>query len=175
MKKFWLTLPFALVAALIIVFFVALRDESDSSILESALLNQPLPDRPLKLLDGNEMIDLKAVAADGPFLLNIWGTWCPACRTEHPVLNELAAQGVRIVGVNYKDEPLAAKKWLIELHNPYFLNVEDPIGDYALDLGVYGAPETYFIDQQGIIRHRVVGEITRTDWRQSLQQIWESL
>ncbi|WP_119395584.1 DsbE family thiol:disulfide interchange protein [Salinibius halmophilus] len=175
MKKVWLLLPFTFVFALIVVFFFALRDETDSSILESALLNQPLPERPLKLLDGDEMINLAEVAQDGPFLLNIWGTWCPACRTEHPVLNELAAQGIRIVGVNYKDEPLAAKKWLIELHNPYFLNVEDPIGNYGLDLGVYGAPETYFIDGQGIIRHRVVGEVTRTMWREELQSIWESL
>lgn len=175
MKKLWLLLPFTLVFALIVIFFIALRDESDSSELVSALLNQPLPDRQLKLLDGDQMVDLRQEAENGPFLLNIWGTWCPACRTEHPVLNELASQGVRIVGVNYKDEPLPAKKWLIELHNPYFLNVEDPTGDYALDLGVYGAPETYFVDAQGIIRHRVVGEITRTDWRESLQQIWESL
>ena len=93
-----------------------------------------------------------------PALVNVWATWCVACKVEHPVLNRLAAQGVVIHGVNYKDDNAAALKWLNEFHDPYQLNIRDERGSLGLDLGVYGAPETFLIDKQGILRWSFVEE-----------------
>lgn len=84
------------------------------------------------------------------------GTWCPSCKVEHPYLNQLAEQGVVIYGINYKDDNAAALKWLAEFHNPYQLDIRDEQGSLGLDLGVYGAPETFLIDAKGIIRYKHV-------------------
>jgi cytochrome c biogenesis protein CcmG/thiol:disulfide interchange protein DsbE len=81
-----------------------------------------------------------------PVLLNVWATWCPTCRAEHQYLNQLSAQGVRVVGLNYKDDRQKAIVWLKELGNPYSLSLFDGDGMLGLDLGVYGAPETFLID-----------------------------
>ncbi|WP_122448128.1 DsbE family thiol:disulfide interchange protein, partial [Pseudomonas viridiflava] len=81
-----------------------------------------------------------------PALVNVWATWCIACRVEHPVLNRLAQQGVLIYGVNYNDTNADALKWLKDFHDPYRLNIRDDEGSLGLNLGVYGAPETFLID-----------------------------
>jgi cytochrome c biogenesis protein CcmG/thiol:disulfide interchange protein DsbE len=104
-----------------------------------------------------------------PALLNVWATWCFSCRVEHPYLLELAAQGVVIYGLNYKDEPEKAAQWLVDLGNPYTETIVDQRGDFGLDLGVYGAPETYVIDADGIIRHRHVGVVNAQVWTEQLQ------
>ncbi|HHJ1518884.1 TPA: thiol:disulfide interchange protein DsbE, partial [Pseudomonas aeruginosa] len=108
-------------------------------------------------------------------LVNVWGTWCPSCRVEHPELTRLAEQGVVIYGINYKDDNAAAIKWLNELHNPYLLSISDADGTLGLDLGVYGAPETYLIDKQGIIRHKIVGVVDQKVWREQLAPLYQQL
>ncbi|OLQ26807.1 thiol:disulfide interchange protein, partial [Pseudomonas aeruginosa] len=110
-----------------------------------------------------------------PALVNVWGTWCPSCRVEHPELTRLAEQGVVIYGINYKDDNAAAIKWLNELHNPYLLSISDADGTLGLDLGVYGAPETYLIDKQGIIRHKIVGVVDQKVWREQLAPLYQQL
>ncbi len=94
-----------------------------------------------------------------PVLLNVWATWCPTCRAEHQYLNQLSAQGIRVVGMNYKDDRQKAISWLKELGNPYALSLFDGDGMLGLDLGVYGAPETFLIDGNGIIRYRHAGDL----------------
>jgi cytochrome c biogenesis protein CcmG/thiol:disulfide interchange protein DsbE len=145
----------------------------DPSELPSALIGKPFPAFSLPALDNPEhtlsVDDLK----DKPALVNVWATWCPSCRHEHPVLNKLAEAGVVIHGINYKDQREPAQKWLRELHNPYQLNIEDAKG--GLDLGVYGAPETFFIDARGIIRHKYVGAIDERIWREKLAPIYQEL
>ncbi|WP_163021312.1 DsbE family thiol:disulfide interchange protein, partial [Pseudomonas viridiflava] len=101
-----------------------------------------------------------------PALVNVWATWCMACRVEHLVLNRLAQQGVLIYGVNYKDTNADALKWLKDFHDPYRLNIRDDEGSLGLNLGVYGAPETFLIDAKGVIRHKYVGVIDDTVWRE---------
>ena len=124
-----------------------------------------LPNFELPLLIGEEGKTISRADLLGePFLLNIWATWCPSCRHEHPYFLELAAQGINIVGVDYKDERNAALEWLEKLKNPYSVVIFDEAGSLALDLGVYGAPETYLVDAEGIIRYRHVGVVDRKVW-----------
>ncbi|MNZ33522.1 Thiol:disulfide interchange protein DsbE [compost metagenome] len=91
------------------------------------------------------------------------------------MLNKLAQMGVTIHGVNYKDDNAAALKWLKEFHNPYQLDIRDEQGSLGLDLGVYGAPETFLIDKDGIIRHKFVGVIDEVVWREQLAPLYQSL
>ncbi len=142
---------------------------NDPSLLPSALLDQPLPtfeaaslDDPRRLITTN---DLKGEVA----LLNVWATWCPTCRAEHEMLNGLADEGIIIYGVNYKDEPGKARGWLATLGNPYRFNINDQAGQLGIDLGVYGAPETFLLDAEGVIRYRHVGAIDERVWRRDFE------
>ena len=95
------------------------------------------------------------------WLLNVWASWCGACRVEHPALMDLAATGmVPIVGLNYKDERADGKAWLQQFGNPYRVSVVDSDGRIGIDYGVYGVPETFVIDRQGIVRLKHVGPLT---------------
>jgi cytochrome c biogenesis protein CcmG/thiol:disulfide interchange protein DsbE len=96
------------------------------------------------------------------WLLNVWASWCAPCREEHPLFNALSQKKlVPIVGLNYKDNPEAAKKWLGALGDPYLLTVIDPDGRVGVDYGVYGVPETFVIDKGGVIRHKHIGPLTQ--------------
>ena len=108
-----------------------------------------------------------------PLLLNVWATWCPTCRAEHQYLRQLALEGVRVVGVNYKDNRQQANAWLRELGNPYIINLDDGDGMFGLDLGVYGAPETFLIDGNGVIRYRHAGELNAEVWEREMKPLWE--
>jgi len=95
------------------------------------------------------------------WLLNVWASWCVACRDEHPVLVELAKKKtVPIVGLNYKDKPEEGRAWLKQFGDPYTLSVMDRDGRVGIDYGVYGVPETFLIDKQGVIRFKQIGPVT---------------
>jgi cytochrome c biogenesis protein CcmG, thiol:disulfide interchange protein DsbE len=95
------------------------------------------------------------------YLLNVWATWCVSCRAEHHTLVQLSrANKVEIVGLNWRDERDKAKAWLQQLGDPYVINLFDPKGRTAIDLGVYGAPETFLVDRQGVIRYKLAGPVT---------------
>ena len=103
------------------------------------------------------------------YLLNVWASWCVACRQEHPFLNELTRnKTVPIIGLNYKDKRQDALGWLGSLGNPYELSLSDTDGRLGIDLGVYGVPETFVIDKQGVIRYKQIGPITPEVWEQKL-------
>ncbi|PWU30556.1 DsbE family thiol:disulfide interchange protein [Pseudomonas sp. RW407] len=173
MKRAILLLPLAIFLVVAVFLFRGLW--LDPSELPSALIDKPFPAFSLPgVLEPNKtytLADLKG----RPALVNVWGTWCPTCRFEHPVLARLAEQGVVIVGINYKDDNAAAQKWLQDLHDPYVLNIADAQGTLGLDLGVYGAPETYVIDKDGIIRHKLVGAVDEKVWREQLAPIYQRL
>lgn len=139
---------------------------NDPTLLPSVLINRPLPEfRATSLSDPSRQLttaDLKGEVA----LLNVWATWCPSCRAEHDMLRQLAGQGVVIFGVNYKDERDKALEWLRVLGDPYRFNINDEAGRVGIELGVYGAPETFLLDAQGIIRHRHVGVLDERVWQQ---------
>ena len=110
------------------------------------------------------------------YLLNVWASWCVACRQEHPFLNELArSKTVPIIGLNYKDKREDALGWLDSLGNPYELSLSDTDGRLGIDLGVYGVPETFVIDKQGIIRYKQIGPITPEVWEQKLAPLIKEL
>jgi cytochrome c biogenesis protein CcmG/thiol:disulfide interchange protein DsbE len=172
MKRLLLLLPLAVFLGVAVFLYRGLF--LDPSELPSALIGKPFPAFTLPAVEGEKQLsaaDLKGK----PALVNVWATWCVACRVEHPVLNKLSQMGVNIYGVNYKDDNAAAKKWLAEFHNPYQLNVADASGSLGLDLGVYGAPETFLIDKDGIIRHKFVGVIDERVWREQLAPLYQQL
>jgi len=95
------------------------------------------------------------------WVLNVWASWCTPCRQEHPLFNDLATKKIApIIGLNYKDESQAALKWLAELGDPYTQTVVDRDGRVGIDYGVYGVPETFIIDKQGVIRYKHIGPVT---------------
>ncbi|TBV08214.1 DsbE family thiol:disulfide interchange protein [Phytopseudomonas dryadis] len=172
MRRLILLLPLLIFLAVAVFLYRGLF--LDPAELPSALIGKPFPAFSLAAVESDRTItqdDLKGK----PSLVNVWATWCVACRVEHPVLNTLAGMGVNIHGVNYKDDNAAAQKWLRDFHDPYLLNISDPRGSLGLDLGVYGAPETFFVDAQGIIRHKYVGVIDERVWREKLAPLYQQL
>ncbi|MEL4201780.1 DsbE family thiol:disulfide interchange protein [Plesiomonas shigelloides] len=176
MKRKLLFIPLALFLILVLTFMVQLMRNAggeDPTMLESALIGKPVPPFKLESLDIPGKTYSQDVLHDGkPLLLNVWATWCPTCYAEHKYLNTLASRGVRIVGMNYKDDRKKAIAWLNELGNPYALSLYDGNGMLGLDLGVYGAPETFLIDGQGIIRYRHAGDMNETIWKREVEPLW---
>jgi cytochrome c biogenesis protein CcmG/thiol:disulfide interchange protein DsbE len=172
MRRVLLLIP--LVIFLVVAVFLYRGLFLDPSELPSALIGKPFPAFALPSVDGQGTLS-EAVFKGQPSLVNVWATWCPTCREEHAMLNRLALQGVTIHGIDYKDDSAAAQRWLAQYGNPYQLNVSDVEGSLGLDLGVYGAPETFLVDRDGIIRHKYVGEINERVWREQLAPLWAQL
>lgn len=164
MPRLRLFLPFAAFVLLSLLLFKGLS--LDPTSLPSALVGKALPDFELQELHSAEVLSRQDIIGE-PMLVNIWATWCYSCRVEHPYLLELAASGIRIVGLNYKDDGVKAVSWLEDLGDPYALTLADSEGMLGLDMGVYGAPETYVVDAQGVVRYRHVGVVD--------EQVWQSL
>ena len=165
MKRWPLLLP--LVLFLGMAAFLCKGLYLDPSALPSALIDKPFPNFSLQSVQDNRSLT-RADLLGKPALVNVWGTWCVACRAEHPVLNKLAQQGVVIHGVNYKDVNFDALNWLKDFHDPYQLNIRDEAGSLGLNLGVYGVPETFVIDKQGIVRFKHIGPVSRESMEETL-------
>lgn len=172
-KGFIFGLPLVLFLALAVL--LASRNGEDPSYLPSARLQQPVPAFSLSSLQDPERMLDPSIFQGQVSLLNVWATWCVSCLVEHPVLLNMAADGVRIIGVNYKDDRQAAQAYLRERGNPFADTVFDERGDLGLDLGVYGAPETYLIDAQGRIRYRAVGVLDAKAWLQELKPRYDAV
>lgn len=173
MRRLLLLLP--LVVFLLMAVFLFKGLFLDNENLPSALIGKPFPGFDLASVEDPERRYTREDLLGRPALVNVWATWCVACRVEHPVLNKLAEQGVVIHGVNYKDDLDSARRWLRDLHDPYVLNIFDDRGRLGLDLGVYGAPETYLIDARGIVRHKVVGVVDEKLWTRELAARYQAL
>ena len=167
-----LFLPLILFVVLALFLFRGL--ELDPKELPSALIDRPLPEFRLPSL-GQDRILSRADVTGQVGLLNVWATWCVSCRVEHPYLQLLADKGIPIYGINYKDVDADALRWLDELGNPYLANIADREGSLGLDLGVYGAPETYLVDAAGVIRYRHVGVVDERVWETILQPLYQEL
>ena len=166
MKKIINALPLVVFASLIIVLFSFLSDRDDQ--LETALIDSSFPEFKLGSLSDESRILTKQDIIKLPALINVWATWCPTCYAEHEALKVIEQTGVRIFGVNYADDPDAARRFLFERGDPYVLNILDTEGRLAIDLGVYGAPETFVIDASGDIQYRHVGAVDARVWRDTL-------
>ncbi|WP_439835659.1 DsbE family thiol:disulfide interchange protein [Aeromonas enteropelogenes] len=130
---------------------------------DEATLGRTLPAWQSENLLGGAAIDTASLKGE-PFVLNVWASWCPNCRAEHPLLGELAST-VPLYGLNYRDKGDAARAWLMEAGNPYRAVLADPDGKLALELGVYGTPETYLFDADGTLLTRHTGLLTLDIWQ----------
>jgi len=126
----------------------------------SPLIGKPAPEFTLPELKDNSRQLSHRDFQGKVSLLNVWATWCVSCRAEHPLLMQLARQGVTIYGLDYKDSREDAQRWLQRFGNPYVANAFDADGRVGIDWGVYGTPETFVIDKHGIIRHKHIGPLT---------------
>jgi cytochrome c biogenesis protein CcmG, thiol:disulfide interchange protein DsbE len=150
-----------LILFLVIAIFLAVGLKLNPKDIPSPLIGKPTPVFSAPKLNAPEQKLSTSDLTGKVWLLNVWASWCVSCREEHPVLNELAKQqAVIIIGLNYKDEPDAAKQWLATLGNPYTDSIMDRDGRIGLDYGVYGVPETFVIDKKGIVRHKHTGPVT---------------
>lgn len=164
MSRWLLFIPLILFIVLGIFLYRGLS--IDPTELPSALLNKPFPTFELSDLKQPNKRLSTADFIGKPVLVNVWATWCPSCRQEHQQLLKIAQQHkIDIVGLNYKDQRDLALAWLQQLGDPYRFVIYDEKGMLGLDLGVYGAPETYLVDAKGIIRYRHIGVITEQDWQ----------
>lgn len=135
---------------------------------DSALMAREFPTFELTTLEDPERVVDESLLEGEVTLVNVWGEWCPTCKQEMPQLLDLAEDGVRLVGVDYKDTREKGREFLAEFGNPFEVNIFDPEGDLGFDLGVYGAPETFLVDRDGIIRYHHTGYIRPEDVRETI-------
>jgi len=148
----------------VMAVFLALGLNLNPRDIPSPLIDQPAPNFSLPVLSNASQTLNKDKMLGEVWLLNVWASWCVSCRSEHPVFNQLARKKlVKIVGLNYKDEPAAAKQWLAQLGNPYNISMMDQEGRTGIDYGVYGVPETFVVDKKGIIRYKHTGPVSWQD------------
>jgi len=163
MKKIIDILPLTLFVGLIVVLFSFLSKKDGQ--LETVLIDKSFPEFSIASLSDDSEILTKDDISQLPALINVWATWCIACRVEHPFLMELKQESIlTIYGLNYKDNRNKALELLKRDGNPFEFSIYDFDGRLAIDLGVYGAPETFFIDKNGLIRERHVGVIDKKVW-----------
>jgi cytochrome c biogenesis protein CcmG, thiol:disulfide interchange protein DsbE len=157
-------LPLALFVLLGIALLIGLG--RDPSIVPSPLIGRPAPEISLPSLQDPDYSITTSELRGQPWLLNVWGTWCVGCRQEHEVLLQIAAQDkLPIIGLNWKDDSAAARRWLQELGNPYAAVAEDREGRVAIDWGVYGAPETFLIGPDGTVLYKHIAPMTLEAWQ----------
>lgn len=165
----WRLLPFGLVLGLGLLFWKGLSLNPQD--LPSPFIDKPLPRFNLPLL-GNDSHQLTTNVFRGKVtLLNVFASWCSACAEEQSFLVSLAEKGVPIYGINYKDNADEAVEWLKVFGNPYQKVGQDKTGHIALDLGVYGTPETFLIDAQGLVKYRYAGVLDETVWKREFLPI----
>lgn len=174
MKKIgWRFIPIALFLLLSLFLWRGLS--LDPHHLPSVHVGRQLPDFRIPELTDPNKVFTSSQLRNQVLLLNVWASWCEACVEEQAFMLQLARQGVPLYGLNYKDQPIDARNWLAQWGNPYNNIGQDTQGKIAIDLGVYGAPETFVIDKQGVIRYRHVGIMTAEVWEQTIAPLMHEL
>lgn len=158
-------LPVLIMAALAALLLFGLHN--DPREVPSPLIGKPAPAFDLVRLDSEGRLGVQDLHGR-PLLVNFWASWCAGCQVEHPFLMELARRGVEIVGLDYKDTDDAGRAWLARHGNPYRIIAADPEGQAGLDWGVYGVPETFVLDAQGVIVYKHIGPLTEAAWRERI-------
>ena len=161
---------------LVLVAFLAVGLKLNPREVPSPLINKSAPAFELPTVrDPDRSIGLSDLKHEVS-LFNVWASWCVSCRHEHPLLVELSRRRiVPIYGLNYKDNRADAMRWLDNLGNPYRASAFDSDGRVGIDWGVYGVPETFVVDRNGIIRHKHTGPISTEDWKNTLLPIIRDL
>ncbi|MDO5652145.1 MAG: DsbE family thiol:disulfide interchange protein [Moraxella sp.] len=161
-QKWLFIVPLLVFAGLIVMLFVrqgSVQQAGTSDIINTKASNRAVPTFNLPLLSDTTRMMSNSDLPKEPFILNVWGSWCPTCFVEHPFLMQLYDEGVPMVGVNYKDELADALGYLNKYKDPFVYSVQDYKGNLALDLGLTGAPESFIVDKNGMIRLHIVGEL----------------
>ena len=166
-----------LIFAVIATFLAwGLREGYDPKHIPSPLIGKQIPPFSLPTVEQAETFITEKDLLGDVYLLNVWATWCVSCRAEHETLVKLSRTGkVNVVGLSWKDERNKAQVWLRQLGNPYSVNLFDEKGRTAIDLGVYGAPETFLVDSKGIIRYKYAGPVTPTLLEETILPLVEQL
>lgn len=165
-----------LVGFVVLMVFLGIGLNLNPREVPSPFIGKPAPDFTLaQLHDPNKTFTPKDMQGK-VWLLNVWASWCVSCREEHPVLLDLSRSGkVPILGLNYKDPRDDALRWLKQFKDPYMLSAADNEGRVGIDYGVYGVPETFVIDKQGIIRMKHIGPVSQTSLREKILPLVEEL
>lgn len=158
-----------LLVFLILVLFFWKGLGADPRKIPSALINQPLPEFSLPSLENSSDKLNRSLFKGHISLLHVWATWCSTCKSEHPFWVDIAHhEKIPLYGLLYKDARYSAQDWLKGHQNPYKTIIEDDAGRLAMDLGVYGTPETFLIDAQGVIRYKISGPVDNRIWQQEI-------
>ena len=153
-------LPFIAFLAMTILLWVGLSNADRKNIIPSPLIDKPAPNFVLPVLGQAERLLSRSDLEGQVYLLNVWASWCYACRIEHQTITDLAKSGlVPVYGLNWKDDSADAQAWLARFGDPYRLSLADISGRTGIDFGVYGAPESFVIDGQGMIRYKYIGPL----------------
>jgi cytochrome c biogenesis protein CcmG, thiol:disulfide interchange protein DsbE len=162
-------LPLGVFVLLVIVLAVGIRHAPEKDIIASPLIGKPAPAFSLPDLSDPTRSVRSAELRGRWYLFNVWGTWCFECRAEHQTLLEVQRAAVLpIVGLDWKDDDAQARAWLTQLGNPYELVAVDHLGRTAIDWGVYGAPETFLVNPEGIVVYKLVGPLTHEAWTRDI-------
>ena len=165
MKKKILIFPIIVFFLILFVFFYLLIIDRNPSELPSVLINQKVPEFEAELLLENKIFTSPDEFINETTLVNFFATWCKPCRDEHSYLKKLSNEkGLKIIGINYKDDSKRVIKWLKKLGNPYSKILVDPNARLGIDWGVYGLPETFIVNSNGVIKYRLVGPITKKNY-----------
>lgn len=166
--------PLALFAVIVAIGFAGFQ-LADPHQLPSALIGKPFPDFAASTLEDGRTVT-RADLVGRPLLVNVWATWCPTCAAEHGELLAIRERSeLAIIGINYKDDAAEALRWLDRFGNPFEFNLVDADGQLGVELGVYGAPESFLVDADGIIVYKRVGEITAKIWQDEIVPHLEGL
>ena len=172
MKKYFL--PLAVLA--VVVGFLGVGLKLDPREVPSPLIGKAAPPFSLPVLHEPAKTVSNTDFKGQVWMLNVWASWCVSCREEHPVLVELSKQKiVPIIGLNYKDQSDDARAWLKQFGNPYVMSLVDANGKIGIDYGVYGVPETYVIDRDGVIRYKKIGPVTPDTVREKILPLLRQL
>ena len=172
----WLPLAVFGALAVLLAAGVWLSRKPDRDVLPSALINKPAPRFALPVLHEPGRVVTLDQLKGAPFLINVWGSWCPTCREEHPILTRFAeTKRVRVIGLDWKDDRDDALRWLDQFGNPYWLVLTDEQGGTVIDLGVAAAPETFLVDAKGIVRWKKAGALTDAAVHDELMPALEQL
>jgi len=172
MKKFFLPLA----VLVVVVGFLGFGLKLDPREVPSPLIGKAAPPFSLPVLQEPAKTVSNTDLKGQVWMLNVWASWCVSCRDEHPVLVELSKQKiVPIIGLNYKDQSDDARAWLKQFGNPYVMSLVDANGKIGIDYGVYGVPETYVIDRDGVIRYKKIGPVTPDTVREKILPLLRQL
>jgi len=167
-------IPLGVFLALIGLLVAGLQTGDERKLVRSPLIGKPVPQFSLPGLHDPDTITSRADLLGEPFILNVWGSWCWACRVEHPFIERLGSEApIDLIGFNWKDERDDALEWIGQFGDAWDRHLVDFEGKVAIDLGVYGAPETFLVDHEGTIRHKHIGPIDANVFQDLMRRAME--